>query len=93
VNRRDIPTVKTYGEQLSRWIRGRSVHVFKSHASGIECCPDFSCCRPRLRVPVPVRKRFARASRKVRDGMLIGFLAAMLRDCGHEVSSPRPEGA
>lgn len=67
----------TSDEQLTLWISGKSVHNDKG-----ECCPDFSCCNPKLLAPKEVRETFAAAERsgnkKVVDRMLMEFLGRLL---------------
>lgn len=68
----------TGNEQLERWVVGESVH---NDESG-ECCPDFSCCQPRLLASKEERKAFAEADRrgdeKSKLTMLGGFLGAAI---------------
>jgi hypothetical protein len=42
--------------QLMSWLRGISGHNLDDG-----CCPDFSCCRPELRVPLEEREAFMTA--------------------------------
>lgn len=44
---------KKYKKQLALWVAGKSVHMPK----GI-CCPDFSCCEPKLLAPKEERELF-----------------------------------
>lgn len=76
--------------QTERWVRGESVHrQFKleivdevGHVVRTEdmdeCVPDFSCCRPNLRVDRETREAFAAASERERHKFLGTFLRAML---------------
>lgn len=41
--------------QLRKWVNGESVH---DNEIG-ECCPDFSCCEPRIETPKEERELFA----------------------------------
>lgn len=66
--------VGTSEEQLALWIAGESVHT------ALECCPDFSCCRPTLLVDVAIRRAFVAGSRAVRNTYLGPFLAALIAD-------------
>ena len=50
-------------EQLRRWAEGDSVCPNSKH----ECCPDFSCCKPRLGWPLDKRKKFMRAGQGERE--------------------------
>lgn len=61
-------------EQLALWVNGESVHNDERD----ECCPDFSCCRPDLLARQEDREEFMEGGAIVRDGMLLGFLGALL---------------
>lgn len=78
-----IEVVTTYEEQLRRWCDGDSVHV-NFRGGGVECCPDFSCCKPHLLQPVEVRRAFTAADQKGRNKFLMAFL-------GGAISDARPE--
>lgn len=60
--------------QLSNWVNGDSVHDSKFD----ECCPDFSCCEPRIKTHKEERELFASLylDRKYSEyeGMLVMFL-------------------
>lgn len=60
--------------QVALWVQGKPACP---NTSG-ECCPDFSCCRPKLLSPPAVRKRFAAASPKERRRMCMDFLGAFI---------------
>jgi len=60
--------------QVALWVQGKPTCP-NTHG---ECCPDFSCCRPKLLVPLAVRKRFAAASQKDRERMCMDFLGAVI---------------
>lgn len=61
-------------EQLKLWVAGRPVHNKEQN----ECCPDFSCCQPRLLAPKHEREAFLKAfisgNEKAVTSMLIEFL-------------------
>lgn len=65
-------------DQLRRWADGDPACP---NTSG-ECCPDFSCCRPKLLWPEEKRRRFLAADRGTREKMLVGALAALVADVG-----------
>ena len=65
--------------QLEAWQRGESL----CPNTNKECCPDFSCCSPHLRVPQAVRDAFVAADRPGRERLLMTFLAALVADAGH----------
>ena len=71
----------TVEEQLDMWVAGKSVH----NATRGECCPDFSCCNPKLKASKPERVKFRNATQSERETMLAGFLGAMIRSHGHKV--------
>ncbi len=75
-----VKIVDTYEEQELLWLAGTSVHVRTEDMAAFdyECCPDFSCCDPKLLQPVEVRERFQRANKQERDSMLSEFLAAFV---------------
>jgi hypothetical protein len=68
----------TPDEQLARWVAGESVCPNTSH----ECCPDFSCCRPKLAWPLDKRARYAAAPQGEREKMMMGALAALTEAAG-----------
>jgi hypothetical protein len=76
-------------EQLRRWVAGDSVHrVFtRGGKTDYECCPDFSCCNPKLLAPLEKRQEFADASQSERERMCFEFLGGMLKSAGCEVVS------
>lgn len=47
----------TNEEQLLKWVKGKSVH---NDNLGV-CCPDFSCCNPKVNTPLEVRELFMEA--------------------------------
>lgn len=74
-----IPSVKEeYSKscevQLADWVAGSSVH----NVAFNECCPDFSCCNPKLLWPEEQRKVFASATPEVQQQMLTMGLQAMI---------------
>lgn len=68
----------TPDEQLQKWAAGESVCPNTLH----ECCPDFSCCRPRLGWPLDKRKKFVEAGQGEREKMMLGALGAFMEDAG-----------
>jgi hypothetical protein len=76
-------------QQIAAWVEGRSVCP---NTRG-ECCPDFSCCMPKLLWPPEKRAAFAQAEQGVREKMMMGaidglvfasaFSAARLRSKSH----------
>ncbi len=65
-------------EQLAEWLKGNPVH----NKIRDECCPDFSCCEPRLLWPEERRQEFADADEEKRFGMLGQSLGACLAVAG-----------
>lgn len=61
-------------EQVTRWVAGELVH----NEERDECCPDFSCCTPKLLQPVEVRKAFQAADERGRNKLLMTFLGELL---------------
>ena len=72
------PTVE---EQLQRWVEGESICPNENG----ECCPDFSCCNPKLLQPREVREAFAVANDDQRFNFLMNFLGAMTAESGVDV--------
>ena len=68
----------TVNKQLELWLQGKPVH----NKTRNECCPDFSCCNPKLLAPKKIRQVFVNASRTGDHGtvnkMLGAFLTKML---------------
>lgn len=71
--------------QLKGWLMGDPTHNPRP-AGGGECCPDFSCCTPRLLADVATRKAFcdayAAGDMAAVNGFLGSFLGALLRNQG-----------
>jgi hypothetical protein len=77
--------------QLKLWVRGESVHNHDAMAGGKklqggECCPDFSCCKPKLKASVEEREKFLREP-KARPELLSLFLKRLLEGEGHVVNA------
>lgn len=74
-------------DQLEKWVKGESVHNHEHD----ECCPDFSCCDPKLLAPQREREAFANAIEKhgveseVVLHLLMGFLGRMTSGVGSVV--------
>lgn len=68
----------TREEQLKEWVEGNSIHNEENDV----CCPDFSCCEPKLLASRAEREAFAKAYKegdeRTVDNMLMMFLGAML---------------
>ena len=47
----------TSQEQLNQWLAAKPIHRQK----GDMCCPDYSCCNPKLLAPLHERERFVGA--------------------------------
>ena len=58
--------------QLLLWRHGLSIHNRERN----ECCPDFSCCQPKLASSLACRRYFAEANLETQTSMLMGFLGA-----------------
>lgn len=71
----------TPDEQLDLWVAGSSVH----NKERDECCPDFSCCKPKLLRRLAERIAYCDASKLVRNRMLVDYLVNMVQSEGHEV--------
>jgi hypothetical protein len=68
------PAVCTADEQLQAWARGESLCPSTSG----ECCPDFSCCQPKLQWDEAKRQKFMAADPGTREKMLMGALGAAM---------------
>lgn len=77
----------TYEEQLAKWVEGESVHMPD------QCCPDFSCCNPRLQQPKEVREAFAAADERTRFQYLLHFLAATFPEEDVYIAGTMEEGS
>ena len=73
----------TPAQQLKRWVAGRP----QCPNSRGECCPDFSCCRPKLLWPESQRVAFRDASQEVRERMMLGALVGMIEGDGYIVET------
>lgn len=84
--RRNVPVVDTREEQVARWLAGESVHVRTQRRGEVfECCPDFSCCDPKLLQPLEVRSKFVNADESGRVALLAFFLGAFCASMGIDV--------
>jgi hypothetical protein len=63
----------TPDEQLARWVSGESICPNTQH----ECCPDFSCCQPKLAWPMDRRAKFVAADQSTREKMMMGALGSL----------------
>ncbi len=60
----------TPDEQIALWVKGESVH---NDEAG-ECCPDFSCCNPKMQdTPQRDKERFQKAKQEG-DEKMVGRL-------------------
>lgn len=77
--RRRLPVlVITLEEQLRRWVAGDSTHRLALEVTGqYECVPDFSCCFPKLQIPVEHRLAYVQGNRATQLGALWLFLAGL----------------
>ena len=66
----------TADEQLELWVLGES----RCPNDRDECCPDFSCCMPKLLADKKVREAFANADDEARAAMLGMFLGAAVSE-------------
>lgn len=79
------PGEMTPDQQLEEWVKGNSIHnnnrwssvvdendkiIRREKMEGGECCPDFSCCEPRLQWSQEVRETFMRSDEKTRQEMM-----------------------
>jgi hypothetical protein len=71
----------TPDEQLALWVQGKPVCPNDRH----ECCPDFSCCRPKLLWPEAVRLRFAAAGQGEREKMMMSSVDKLIAESGKNV--------
>ncbi len=76
----DIVQGNTYRErcnyQVQEWAKGNSIH----NTVDDECCPDFSCCNPKLLASEEHRKTFQAANQEQRETLLFSFLGGMISD-------------
>lgn len=75
-------------KQLETWLAGKPEH---NDFAG-ECCPDFSCCNPKLMWPLSSREAFAKAHREGRSEvvhqMLVGALSGIANAAVEEIGNP-----
>ena len=83
----DVPGAPTPDEQLRRWALGESVCPNTRH----ECCPDFSCCKPKLAWPMDKRQRFVAADQGTREKLMMGALVDLATDTGQKAYVTRGE--
>jgi hypothetical protein len=74
-------------QQLAAWVDGRSICP---NTDG-ECCPDFSCCTPKLLWPPEKRAAFAKAEQGTREKMMAGSVDGLLESVGEKVRVTRGE--
>ena len=67
-------------QQLEEWVKSNPQH----NKIDDECCPDFSCCHPKLLQPEEIRKVFSVANEDTRMSMLGMFLGAAFSTMGVE---------
>ncbi len=65
--------------QLAMWKQGMSVHVGDPSPRG-HCCPDFSCCHPKLLASKDDRERFMSGTLDERHQLQVAFLARYLEE-------------
>ena len=70
----DVPGAPTPDEQLRRWALGDAVCPNSKH----ECCPDFSCCNPKLGWPMERRQKFIEADQGTREKMMMGAFGVLV---------------
>ncbi len=63
-------------EQLELWVAGESVY----NETTDECCPDFSCCNPKINTPIETKKRFQKAFLKGQDDVFMPILMMFLSE-------------
>ena len=71
----EVEGAPTPEEQLKAWAEGTSTCPNSKH----ECCPDFSCCNPKLGWSLEKRAKFIASSQREREKMLIGALVDMAK--------------
>lgn len=87
-----VPCVATCDEQLDAWIDGRSTHW--GTPSNYQCCPDFSCCAPKLLMPVEARRAFKAADQAGRERFCVASLVGLVAESAakvHVISSGGPK--
>lgn len=92
-----FPGQVTPEDQVDEWLKGNAVHnndrwiyltddddvvVRVEKMDGGECCPDFSCCSPKLLWPEEVRQSFKAADTATRWKMASMGVTAMINDEG-----------
>ena len=73
--------------QLEAWAQGRSL----CPSTTGECCPDFSCCRPKLGWQLERRAAFVAADQETREKMLVGSIVAAASDASVKTYVTRGE--
>jgi len=77
--------------QLEEWVKGNPIH----NKIDDECCPDFSCCKPKFLAPFEIRQTFKEVCKKADEeefnpkyhpyddakmGMLMSFMGAAFNE-------------
>ena len=83
--KKEIPLVDTREEQLEEWLKGNSVHLRIQGSKYVEyeCCPDFSCCQPKLLADKKIREQYVISDQRGRNkflGIFLGAAVAMSSD-------------
>lgn len=69
---------RTAEDQLSLWVKGKSLHRLSGKEGG-SCCPDFSCCIEfDDSTPLMVRKKFIQAREEGDNISVLSFLSMFL---------------
>lgn len=72
--------------QIKQWLKGHAVH----NATDDLCCPDFSCCHPKLAASVECKEAYLRAMEMEDDDTLneieMNFQAAYFISQGQQIS-------
>lgn len=70
-------------KQLDQWVKG-----FPQHSGSLQdgrCCPDFSCCSPKLMWPEELRKKFVESDYLTKVAMFsMTTTAAAIEDGDNE---------
>jgi hypothetical protein len=61
--------------QLLEWVDGNSIH---NEIEG-ECCPDFSCCNPKLLKEKFFREKYLASNSEQRESLCFGLLSDFLK--------------
>ncbi len=74
-------------EQIALWRQGKSLHDHENNC----CCPDFSCCNPRLLAPEAVREAYIKAYQEGDNLLIHNIQIQFLQAACNDIAESDPE--